>query len=42
VTTPEATVCLFNQLQNVMNLLQQAGFVTKQEEPAADVKKRIN
>jgi len=31
VMTPEATVALFNQLQNIMNLLQQAGLVTKQE-----------
>jgi hypothetical protein len=31
VMTPESTVALFNQLQNIMNLLQQAGLVTKQE-----------
>jgi len=42
VMTPEATVALFNQLQNVMNLLQQAGFVTKKEESSPDGKKSIN
>jgi hypothetical protein len=31
VMTPETTVALFNQLQNIMNLLQQAGLVTRQE-----------
>lgn len=31
VMTPEATVALFNQLQNIMNVLHQAGLVTKQE-----------
>jgi len=42
VMTPEATVTLYNQLQNVMNLLQQAGFVTKQEGQIPEVKKSIN
>ncbi len=31
VMTPETTVALFNQLQNIMNLLREAGLVTKQE-----------
>lgn len=40
VMTPEATVVLFNQLQNIMNLLQQAGLVTKQEGQPPEVIKR--
>ena len=40
VMTPEATVAVFNQLQNIMNLLQQAGLVTKQEGQPPEVIKR--
>lgn len=40
VMTPETTVALFNQLQNIMNLLQQAGLVTKQEGQPHEVIKR--
>jgi len=40
VMTPETTVALFNQLQNIMNLLQQAGLVAKQEGQPPEVIKR--
>jgi hypothetical protein len=40
VMTPETTVALFNQLQNIMNLLQQAGLVTKQEGKPPEVIKQ--
>jgi len=40
VMTPEATVVLYNQLQNIMNLLQQAGVVTKQEGQPPQIIKR--
>ncbi len=40
VMTPETTVTLFNQLQNIMNMLQQAGLVTKHEGQPPEVIKR--
>lgn len=40
VMTPETTVALFNQLQNIMHLLEKAGLVTKKEGQQPEVIKR--
>ena len=40
VITPECTVDLFNQLNNIMSILQKAGLVTRQEGKPPEVIQR--